>query len=79
VAGKVPYRRIFLPARNALLPYVSQSTGAEQEGLFLKCIGDLEEELPVRAGELARLLERPVVAVAQEEHRLPVELVGEEH
>src|SRR5439155_27320922 len=46
--------------------------------LELKRVRELQEELPPRFLQPVLLGDRPVVAVSHEEHRLPVELVGDE-
>src|SRR5258707_14562996 len=45
--------------------------------LSLERIGELHEELSIARLEAARVRQRAVVAVADEHHRLPIELVGE--
>src|SRR5262249_44339033 len=47
--------------------------------LFLEGVGDFDEELPPGGNQkVRRVLEGPRVPVADEEHALPVQLVGEQ-
>src|SRR5437870_1393809 len=57
------------------------SSGASAQpacGLPLERIRELQEDLPVGADEVVPLVEDAGVAVAEEEDRLPVQLVAEE-